>query len=483
MRNGGDARSRSRGGGVRRVRGPLRRWRGLLCAVGLLAALAAVDARLKTGGGGGYCPEEAVWILAAEDFPSFWKGFVESNTVRAFNEQAPDWLGRFQLATRKLTGIRPTPTRWRVWLGNTFLAAGCAEGVGLCVRPGILLRVVHAFREVFQGVEATEGVFAFGPLSYAWREQFFIVSDAPGYVRACLSAQAPALEESHAPDEIRLCSTGHCRGFLRIRGEDELPVAGWINMNTAHRARPLTLPNAWPDDPIAAITASRWTDMRAVAAWALDFCHSQGIREEIRGMWEAVLHQWELDSLPKDWDAAVDECSLAITALDTDETLPVPEVAAVMRTRDLAEGPHPLQALVADRDALPYEWGDTAGWIAPWLSEKLAPCLACSGRDWLVTSQEPVMARLVGRLGQGAPVEADIALRIDWQRLADCGQRLVRSAAELELIPRMNPRDAEQKVIPYLQGIGQAGALFLKGTCVEGRLSFEGYLARPLRNE
>lgn len=476
-----------RGGDVPSVDGPLRRWRALLCAVVLFGALALVDARLKAGEGPGYCPEHTTWIVAAEDLPAFWRGCLESDAVQNLTDEVPNWLGPFELATRRLTGIRPTPTRWSVWMGKAFLAAGSDESVGMCVRPGLLLRAAHVCRRVFRDARAEDGTYAFGPFYYAWRDGFLVLSARREYVTASLAAAGPRIEQSCAPDELRIHSHAGWEAFVRLYGRDGLPVEGWLDVDVSHRSTPLTLPNAWPESPMLSVTGTKFRDIRALLAWAMRAAEAVPFRKEAQVLADFFTKQWDLDSLPADWERTVNECSLALMSLDTSSGLPIPEVALIMRLANNAEALHPLRALASDVSAqpdeppydiaVPYEWAGNEGWIIPWMGEELALCLGSCQPDWFVTTQEPLMSRLAGGLGEGEAVDADAVVRVDWKKLGDCAQALARRAAELELIPRMDVRDVERKVLPVFRAIGRNGDLLIQVERQGKRAAFHGCLA------
>ncbi|HIJ73937.1 MAG TPA: hypothetical protein HPP83_07535, partial [Candidatus Hydrogenedentes bacterium] len=133
-------------------------------ALVVVACLVSVhfDLSLKSSSAEGFCPADAKLVVAASDFAAFWEKAVHCDVGRQATARPPIQFRRLEVAIRNAAGIRPTPVRWRLWLGNRLLAATGETGSGLCVRPGLLLRAVHLLRR-FLGVEAAEeGMYRFG---------------------------------------------------------------------------------------------------------------------------------------------------------------------------------------------------------------------------------------------------------------------------------------------------------------------------------
>ena len=466
----------------------LLRRRAFIVAAILFAILAGLDAWLKATPDPGYCPENAFCTLAADDFPSFYAALWSCDLSEAVSPEIHGPLADVSRGIRLGTGIRPTPIRWRVWLGSKFVAAYSEDGSGICVHPGLLLRLADVYRRVVQRVPEEEGVRRFGSLFYGWRDGFVVVSASRSYVQSSLAAPAPVLEPSRGRDEMRITWPGS-EGVLRIRARDGLPAEGWFRGSLTQRTSPLTLAGAWPRPPLFAISASRWTDLKTLiveAGNALQFAARGILDEETRGQVFAAgtqlagytSAQFRSDRLAKGWDLSADECAAALWDLDTDETTPVPELAFVFRGEGPAFGAHPLDKALPREDAIPHEWEGRPGIVIPWLGEKLMLCLAGRDRDWLLTTREPLMAELIGAQAAGPPIYADAALTLDWSKAGRCAATLVQKASDLELIPRMNRKDVEREWMPYVRAATRLGSLHLYGTARDGRVVFKGLLAQ-----
>lgn len=467
------------------MRKRIRGWRALLVAIALLAALMLVDTWLTRTGSADYCPDDAKWIVTADDFPAFYRNLLETDLAKAINDEAPEHYAAWQLAVRQATGIRPTPLRCRVWLGSRFLAAVSEDGWGACVRPGILLRVADSLR----GLGAWRpSVRQFGPYYYAWRDGALIFSKSEKYVLATLEAQVflkypPDIKRANT---LWVYETREGHSAVSIRPGRQIYITGWVDGgHLSSRETPLTLA-AWPPDAaIAWAAASKCRDLYRLATLLRDQIdsHTQISARPWFGMLKKLLQEavapWLTEPLPDNWDEQVAECSFALLGIDDSETLPVPELGLVLRSRNSTPGTHPLEPLIGSGPALPYEWDGHPGVVAPCAGEKAAVCLSSFGTDWLAASQEPAMAALMSAVQQTGvqcrvPNEALVA--INWSKTVEVVQSLAQKAAKLELLPRMNSADLEKTVMPLLRALARQENAHLHLWMNRQRLEFKGAL-------
>ena len=473
---------------LKKMRGWWKRhpWYPLVGAVAVLFLLAWIDARTKSSALTGYCPEDATLIVATRNFPAIYGQALQSGVAKQGGDEVRKLYTRVEQWGRLAAGIRPTPARWGIWLGQTAVAARGAEGWGLCLRPGMLLRAADVYRRVVHRAHPdADGIVAYDALFYAWRDGFLIASESRAYVAACLAAPEPDLEAFLSYDDLAIEWRKPPRGAVHVRIKNDIRVEGWIEGTITHRSTPLTTADVWPERPMVSVAVSKGSDLKQLFAWAwlpLEAVIVDAGSERLAALKDGAAflsRQWGLDALPADWDKSVDECAVAVMDVDVQEVTPAPEIAAILRSALPAQGAYPLDELAVDGQMLPYEWKGHAGRLIPWLGEKLSPCLSSCERDWLFTTQEPTMARLAGRLREDAPVKADVALRADWKKLSERAEALVRRAAELELIPRVNVKDVESRVIPYVKMAACLGTLRIDGEGKGDRIAFEGVLAHP----
>lgn len=465
----------------------------LLAPIVLAAACVLGDAWLKTAGGPDACPEEAVWTVASDGLTGFWAKAAKTGAVRRIGV---DWP-RLPAALEGLfTGLVPSPwrsaaewptaDRWGRWLGPRFLAAGSAEGWGICVRPGLLFRGVCRFRQWRGTVRETASgahiLYAYGNVFYAWRGGALIVSRSPEYVLASLESKPSAMDLPSMPDTLFIRLARPVPMDMQVTATREFAVTGRVCIPLTFKSASLSLADVWPDAPLLAVACSSCDGLESLAAWCGDQVlgtpELSVVAEPLRFLGRQV--QW--DRLPADWGRDIDECALAVVDVDMTQVLPVPEVALALRQTGGLRGVHPLMGLLTDVDRWPFEWQGSPGWVAPWWGEEATLCLGQSGQDWLLTSQEPLMAALAGRLQSGEPVEAAMALRIDWRKLEACAEHLLREAAALELIPRMNAEDVEATLLPPLRPLAELGTLRLDFNAdTDGWVAFNGKLAQEGR--
>ncbi len=471
-----------------------RPWLALVAVLFGAVVLAALDRHLKTIPRAGFCPADTAVVVQASDFPSFLDALQRTRAGVAITEELPALVHDAALAVRIETGIRPTPLRWRVWLGFPLLA-GVREGEwGLCVAPGLLARGVHALNrlvgratdehEAVAGVD-TPRLYAYGRFYYAWREGCLILSRDPAYVRDALDAPATPFAGA-APDEMLIAWKTDPPGSLRLRAEDGLPVSGAVTAEITPRAAPLTLADAWPESPLFSLTASRFEDAampaalcRAVQPFIKGCLDTYGVTQFLRCV-PPLIDAWGWNQLVPDGRQAVDECSVALLGLELDDgILPAPELAFAMRGPRAGRDPHPLTPLIRET-LFPFEWNGVPGMVSPVVGERWTLCLAAWEDTWLAATREAAMARVAGRLAERPGIRADVAVRVDWTKCGTFLERFLRRAAQLELVRGMDAREAEHIVLPYTRALGRLGALRLQGRMEGDRLHFEGRLAETV---
>lgn len=464
----------------------LRGWRVLLATLAALALIAWADQRVVDSAPlHGLRPKDADWIMSTTDFPGFWKRLEHGDVFQRLEEDWSRPQSAFELAVRQASGIRPTPLRWRIWLGQRLTLAHAPEGIGLCVYPGILLRAVGSVDQLLGPAADESGVRSSRGTYYAWRGGNLIVSQSHDYVQACLQDGDTGPLRSSVGGELAFQWGAPYEGYLRTLPGSGLRIEGRIKAPFRDGDRPLTLTNAWPSTPLAAITVRRAADLRLLGA-ILD--RAVGATQELteaKRLAGLVWGQWGMDALPDGWDADVDHLAIMVQDINVDETLPVPTGAAVFRSASAANGPHPLAALAENRRTIPYEWQGQPGVYIPLLGEQCSLCLGQYGRDWIATSDEPEMAALAGALSPG-PVEAadvDLTIRVSWDKTAAVVKSLVFRAAQLELIPGVNGDDVQQNLPPVMDALSHLGTMELDGRAGDGWLAFEGALFQPAKLE
>lgn len=451
-------------------------------AIAVIIVFAVWDARVRRTDRPGFCPPDVSWTCVSRDFPSAWFGLLQSETWKNVQHASGSPMASWERDIRLAIGIRPTPSRWRLWLGDALLAASAPEGTGICAHPGILLRTAARCRSFFRRA-GEDAVAQYGDYYYAWRDGFLIASTSHAYVTASLRAPEPALETPRLRDEIAFQWRQAPEGAILIRGANDIPVHGHIEIPWTARTTPMSLPNAWPERPILVVSAARAPDLLRFGSLAGRFVAGDERWEGACALAAAVVERWALPDLPEDWHAAIDHCSMALLDVDFRDPLPMPRLAFAMRPRGFVRAEHPLVAWAEALHPVRHEWAGQGGVVAPLWGQDLSLCLGRTAMDWLVTTQEPDMARLAAQFGPGSPVHADIAIRLDWEKLANITQSAITRMGDLGLVPGMDAREAAAAWANNIHAVESLGALFLEGVAIHDRLEFHGFLAKQAAKE
>ncbi|MCC6487071.1 MAG: hypothetical protein IT364_06185 [Candidatus Hydrogenedentes bacterium] len=469
---------------IRRIRNGLRGWRSLLAFVVLLVILVWLDQRtLAAAPVHGIRPQGAAWVLSTADFPGFWRRLAQGDVFQRMRKDWPRPQGAFELAMRLDTGVRPTPLRWRVWLGKRFTLAESQGEVGLCVFPGILLRTVDWSARIIGHQPDSDGIAIYGPYHYAWRDGFLIASRSRDYVMNCLVNGDAGPLRSGSDGELAFQWTGDHEGYMRTLPGPGLRVEGRVHMSLTDGEGPLSLTNAWPHSPVLSITARATDDLLSVAAVVQDAADSLPAWAAQEQLLSTALSRWDTSLLPENWDAGVHHAAFALLDVSVEDTLPIPDAALVLRGGAASGATHPLAPLASGHASIPYEWEGQPGLYIPWLGEQLSPCLGRSGRDWIVTLNEPSMAALAGSLSPGPAETADVdlAVRMSWEKAGKAAQGIARSIAYNSLLPRMNAEETRRALPPKIDALSRLGALHINARAEGEWLSFDGNLCDPAK--
>ena len=462
-----------------------RRWRWVLVALVLLFLFRLVDRNVKTPGVLGYFPDDARWVASSRDFPAFWAGVNDSDLRARLPQEAAQPLHEIGLRFRKWTGLRPTPGRWRLWLGPYLVASWSPDhGTGASLRPGLLLRA--AAKPLGLGESAERLVLYRSGLYYGWRDGYLILSQRSEYVEAALAQNAGVLRAEALGEggRLRLRSRAKPQWTLTIAGENGLPAQGWIERSFMTEGPPLTLPHAWPAGPVMVVSGR---DAQDTVDWVRNLLDQLPAAEIINTGLRDVEAQ-----LPLEWTED-HEFSLALTSVDLAQPLAVPEVALVQRVVGGATLPEPTppsmpfawpvpphedlaQANGANADSRPApEMAE--GWLRPVLGPDFTLSVAVTGDDRYFTSREAAMSEYLGRVGPGVKLPVDLTLFVDWSQFLPVYESLLVRAAAYELLPRSSSDDIENIFLPYTVLLHNLGRLYIEGIAQDSRTLLNGFLA------
>lgn len=458
-----------------------RGWHLLVSLLVVVAGLAALDQRmLNNAPYYGVRPADATWVMTTGDFPQFWQELEDGDVFARIENAWPRPQGDLELAVRFVTGIRPTPTRWRIWFGERLTLSQSPAGTGCSVYPGFLLRTLAHAAHWLGNRPDDSGIMKFNGMHYAWRDDFLVFSRSRPFVQACLATGVRTPLRSGSGSEVAVHWFGPHEGYIRLLHGPGLPVEGRIKLDLTDGAPPLSLTNAWPSPPpAAALTVRNWGDLLKVASVANDgLVWFEPWAQTMSSVQAAWLH-YELQPLPENWDNGATQFSIALRGIDTNGYVPIPDLALVIREESPVAGEHPFRVLFARQLSVDYEWSGVPGVYVPWLGETLSPCLGQYDRDYIATLNEPAMAALVGALSAGPadPPDVDVTLRIAWKPAAEAAQNFVAQAAAQNLWPASYRDQNQPWISPMLEALGMLGNVRINGTVLpDGWLGIDGRL-------
>lgn len=467
-----------------RTRRLLHGWRALLLAAALLAAgawwndRAARSAPLQP-----LHPKDAQWVFATTDFPAFWTSLENGGLMTRIAGDWPRPQAALELAARFSTGIRPTPARWRLWLGYRLAVSGTDDGIGFSVYPGWLLRAADSALALVARNRDADGVSRYRDWYYGWRDGFLFASTSRGLVVSCITRPDPTPLECRADGAPVFQWSGKSEGYLRFLPGKGTPVEGSISAAVSDGSAPLTLSRAWPEPPAVSVAVRDAVSLRALADLCAGVARQFPVGLHVSEVAIALANAWGLDSASLPSVSGSGHVAAALLDVHSSHPLPIPAIA--LAVRDTGPSVPPSLTALPDTHPIVYEWNGFAGSMTPLIGDRLSLYACQAGDDALFATSEPVMASLVGRLSPGPAenAEVDAVVTADWKKIAQALMDLAQTAGEYQLLPRMNIDDVRHTLSPRLTGLSKLGTLNLTGRAAQGRIEFSGVLFQPAVQE
>lgn len=421
------------------------RWglRALVLAV--LVVLITVDARMKGGPRIGFAPANANWVAYAPQFSGVWTGLTRTAAFRDFVKQWPAPYNNAQLQVRLTAGIRPTPLRWSTWLGKKAVVFGTDEGVGWCVRPGLLLRAGHAINAALT-TGSEKGNFRYGPYHYAWRDGFVIFSKSPEVLEATRNGAEFKAAEAIDGDEWYVVWQASPKGFVVLSAREGLPVRGKVEIPLRGSGTE-TLP--WPENPFLEVNSTD-CGLSEESVGFLRWCFSL---PPPSFRLAKVLPGFQPTLADAKSPGAIAESDFALfEPIEGEPKVP----GAALRLRVYHEIPSAMHVATGD-DPL-------AGWGV------------CGTVSYIATSKKLLDALLSQtKVENGTPRTA--VARVDWERAGKAFEKHLRAVLEEDDTLR---ESIEGTGIPATQALAALGKLHIEGHRENGKLRLEGRLAQSV---
>ncbi|MCC6796710.1 MAG: hypothetical protein IT366_16440 [Candidatus Hydrogenedentes bacterium] len=456
-------------------------WRLFFLAVVAVASFWFTENRfVSSAAARAFYPAGTYCMISSWDFPKAWAAFHRSDVFQRMRKDWPRPYGDWELAVRLDTGIRPDPNRWTLWMGRRTVLAYAPEGVGITSYPGHLTRMADALRSALGYRPDDKGIATYREFSYAWRDGYLIASKSRAYVEAALADSDAPLLHTDSDAMFTVQWEGEHPGYVNFENGAGAPVSGQMEFSATDGERALTLPQAWPTAPMLSVTAREPDDAVALFSVFENVIEDAPIYPWLRGLVGQTITGLGVRAPREDWAAGADHVSIALLDVAADQAVPLPDMALALRYPDAAPERSPIGEMIEGIETLPYVWGSNSGVMVPLLGTEWSPCIARTPHDWIVTSREPLMAEIAGKLAEGpaCAAEVDVALRASWEKLGAFADQMVQRFAKDEMIPRMNVDDVRANILPKIAAASKLGELRIDGTARGGTLKFSGHLAK-----
>ena len=290
----------------------LRRWGLLLCLPPALVFFAWADGAQKRTNLPGFCPADAEFTVSAVDFGYAWEQIQSLEEYEGYQAEIATPFGWIEYYIHSATGIRPTAARWSLWMGEQLLAGKSSDGIGLCVHPGLLMRIASRLARLSGESTDNPDVFHWGAFYFAWREGFLIVSESRAYVEASLVSPMPEPATGVSRDEVCIGAYGARSAIVRVYARSGLPLDGWVDWPVQVRTTPLRSDALLPPNAVFQFQGSRIADagyllgpLERIAKRAPFYSDFQVVAAE-------AITRWNLTPLTSTWDTGVTEAGFSI---------------------------------------------------------------------------------------------------------------------------------------------------------------------------
>ncbi len=449
-------------------RGAIKPWLSLAIVCVFAAGATLADRSLKRDTLNGYVPAGAGIAISLNDLGASWRSLEATAYWKDVQEDEGDLLRDPLVELRKTTGIRLTSERWNTWLGPHAVLGIADTGWGICTRPGVLMRGVHAWNRIF-GQAPRDGVWAFRGWYYGWRGSYFVLAPNANYVHDVLSAHAVAVDSNDSNVAVGLVIAANSprpRYTLQIEPQGDFSVTGRVDYAFTPVSTNGSFARLATDSALVSISGARLAE---TGAYVASFLPNWRNLDEIR--WElSHAHEigWSSGAAP---EAHVLNSTLVVRDVDTSTFLAAPSLYTRSTLMDSAAIDTSIPS-----GATASSWGGKGGWIALRKGTQMMSLAAWDDRAWHTANNTLAMDAYINEPGKPSSLPSDIRVSLDWKRLAGYAEQIMLDAADAELLPGMNRRDAEDRRARILPWFRHLGKLECSGVVIGHRLRFQGAL-------
>ncbi len=455
----------------RRFRRPrIAAWLGLLLAVLLLVAAGFADRQLKTSTHPGFLPEDMPLYLYTADLPMAWLRFSRTTLGVNLAEEASAALRGMELSIRQSTGIRPTPSRLRTWLGGSMVAAVDGRDWILCARPGLAARAASIF---FGGK-----VFHNGRLHQAWRSGFLLISSNSGMIEKALAAPPVIFDipEGISRGAVVMELRRPLRAVIAVTPSATLPVEARILPTETFSPGPS---GTWAAPVLAGSPTALLSFSDAQSAAKLGtLVAAIDMPEVAGGIFPELVSRWSLGRLPSLLSrnpAPNTPISCALYDLSTAYGAPMPQLAAATSATQWLDALLPPSSPASS--LLSYEWSGCSGWMFPLLGDQFSLYGFKRDDTQYLATQENLAAMLAAAPATTEPgIEDNAVITLDWQRAASIIMETAAWAAIHELLAETSATDLDATLMPVMRALAKCGIMHIGARWTSDGLSCRGVL-------
>lgn len=449
--------------------GPLsRRFRlGLVFVLLLLAVVAyALDRRMVASPDAGYLAESAVWRVETSDLPGLFTRWNALNTSAAMRRASPALHQDIPLAICRMTGIRPTPGRTRLWLGRTFLLGGDATGWCLSVRPGIALRLASWLGGPLRSADGDD---FWRDYASAWHEGFLLVASSQSYLDQVLAGGALVPRADVPHDAFRISWEGEHAGLLEVAVAEQIPLLFHLKTPADPEAQ-LRYAAGW-HEAMLTVNTHRGAPVAEAALAGLAWAESR-MNPEFSGALRGLASSWWPAYCPLDLSQApVGEWAAGIADVDFREDIPVLESVWAGRATDPS-----ASAALLPTSRQEHRWDEISGWLIPVAGDARTWAFAEREDTTFLSSHEHRMPALL-TTARREPEAGVGAVNLRWKpAMATLRDALIRAAKD-GLLPGYSRDDVRANIVPYLDAFADWGTLQLHAGAEGGEVLGDGWLA------
>ncbi|MBL7646667.1 MAG: hypothetical protein JNK74_10810 [Candidatus Hydrogenedentes bacterium] len=444
----------------------MRRALALLAFAVLALVLVTVDRRMVQSPDAGYQLESATWRAEIADLPTLFAQWNDLNTSAAMRRASPALHQAVPLGVRRMTGVRPTPGRVRLWLGRSLFLSGNDEGWCLTLRPGVALRTLAWFGSPLRRPDDDD---FWRDYASAWHGGFLLVASSQTYLDKIVAEGKPVAKGGVPTDALRLSWDGAYPGIAEVAIAEQLPVLFNIKAPAAPEAK-LRYAAGWPE-AVVTYNAHRGAPATAVALAGLSWVESRLHPETIQTI-RALVGAWWAAYCPLDLGASpVDEWAVGLADANFREDVPV--VESIWAGRVIAP-PTLLDRVPATRQE--HRWDETPGWLIPVQGDARAWALAEREGTTFLSSHEQRMPALLAT-ARREPEAGVAAFNLRWKPFtALIGDVLIRAASD-GMLPGYGADDVKADILPHVDAFADWGTLQLHAGSEGGEIMGEGWIA------